>query len=210
MGFSIDYVIMGAICFVLHITVHEAAHAFASDRLGDTTPRLQGRVTLNPAAHLDPVGSIMVLLALMSNLPIIGWGKPVMINPLRYRNYHRDQMLVSIAGPASNLVIAVIAAVALRMRWVPDVGLLQTLVVMLVYTGLGLMLFNLLPIPPLDGAKVLSWLLPREAAYRYETAMARLGFIPLLLLVMTGVTRYLIGVPMQVMAAWLLGRSPFA
>ncbi len=205
MNFNPDYIILGAICFVLHITVHEAAHAYASDRLGDTTPRLQGRVTLNPAAHLDPVGSIMVLLALISHLPIIGWGKPVMINPLRYRNYRRDQMLVSIAGPASNLVIAVIAAAILRLGWVPNVGLLPTLVVMLVFTGLGLMLFNLLPIPPLDGAKVLSWLLPRDAAYQYEAVMARLGFIPLLLLVMTGMTRFLIGVPMEIMAGLLLG-----
>ena len=147
----------------------------------------------------------MVLLALISHLPIIGWGKPVMINPLRYRNYRRDQMLVSIAGPASNLVIAVIAAAILRLGWVPNVGLLPTLVVMLVFTGLGLMLFNLLPIPPLDGAKVLSWLLPRDAAYQYEAVMARLGFIPLLLLVMTGMTRFLIGVPMEIMAGLLLG-----
>jgi Zn-dependent protease len=157
---------------VISVTVHEFAHAFTADKLGDPTPRSQGRVTLNPLAHLDPLGSVVLLLT------GFGWGKPVIFDPYNLRDLRRDIFLIAAAGPASNLVLATLVAVLLPILPFPPVvwGFL-------IGINVTLAAFNLLPIHPLDGGKIFSSLLPRDLAYEYDSILHRYGFLILLLLV---------------------------
>lgn len=146
---------------VIAFTVHEFSHAFVADRLGDNTPRSQGRLTLNPIAHLDLMGSIMLLVA------GFGWAKPVPINPYAVnRRSSAGVMWVSLAGPASNLVMALLAAVPLHFNWVPfsyGTDLIPSLYYFLyefLTINLVLMLFNLIPLAPLDGEKIAYYFFP--------------------------------------------------
>jgi Zn-dependent protease len=173
---------------VVAITVHEFAHAFSADRLGDDTPRRQGRISLLPPDHLDPLGTIMMALSSWFGFGI-GWGKPVLTNPRNFRNPRRDQGIVAIAGPASNILQAVLFALVVRvaggaMR--DETGFLSTFGLFLltgVTINLALAFFNLLPITPLDGSWVTTALLPHELAMRYQDWMARYGPIVFLLLI---------------------------
>lgn len=159
---------------LLAITFHEFAHAYAADKLGDDTPRMQGRLNLNPASHLDPFGFFMLLFA------HIGWGKPVQINP---RNFNRDismdkgQAIVSFAGPLMNFLLAIVlsfiycmiykfAGIAFVTTTVGEVVLTMTSYAIVVNVGLGV--FNLIPLPPLDGSKILKNFLPYNAKYWFE------------------------------------------
>ncbi|MBX3004914.1 MAG: site-2 protease family protein [Anaerolineales bacterium] len=161
-GLSPSELIARAIVLVVAFTVHEFAHAFAADRLGDDTPRSQGRLTLNPLAHLDPIGSLLLLIA------GIGWAKPVMVNPAALERRHpAAPMLVALAGPLSNFLLALLAAIPFQMNWVVmDLragALLPTAFQLLdafVYINLLLMLFNLIPVFPLDGEKIFTFFLP--------------------------------------------------
>ena len=157
------------LALVSAVTVHEFMHAFVADRLGDPTARMAKRLTLNPLAHLDPLGSIMLLVA------GFGWGKPVPINPQYFVRPAVDELLVALAGPASNLVQAILAGRLARALFVtsPDIASVLALVVQL---NIFLMLFNLIPIPPLDGSKVLRVVLGEETYRNLE----RLSF-PLLI-----------------------------
>lgn len=162
LGLGLPSLITRIITLMIAFTVHEFAHAWTADQLGDDTPRLNGRLTLNPLAHLDPIGSLMLLVS------GFGWAKPVPINPYAlHRRTPAGTMLVSAAGPFSNLLLAIVAAIPIRAGWVdafaPTGGILPTpagFLIEFIFINLILMLFNLIPLAPLDGEKVASYLLP--------------------------------------------------
>lgn len=202
-----NFVFMQILAFVLCITVHEFAHAISAYRLGDPTPKRQGRISLNPLDHLDPLGTLMVILMVVTGARGIGWGKAVQVNPANFRHPRRDMMLVAAAGPFSNLVFAVALAMSMRLLGQSLTLGLEQFMVFMVYMNIALMFFNLIPIAPLDGSKILAGLLPAETAYRYELAMFRFGPILLLLLVfvMPGVLSVLVGLPTTIVVSQLLG-----
>lgn len=146
--------------FLLALSVHEAAHAYAADYLGDPTARFAGRVTLNPAAHLDPFGTLLLFFL------GFGWGRPVPINPGNFRNRRAGEILTSLAGPLSNFCVALVLALPLNFLTTPGSGayiFLQTVI----FLNVIIMVFNLLPIPPLDGGGVVAALLPVDLAVKY-------------------------------------------
>jgi Zn-dependent protease len=157
------------ITLVIALTVHEFAHAFTADRLGDDTPRLQGRLTLNPLKHLDLIGSLALLVA------GFGWAKPVPVNPWQLKKHSNSALMwVSLAGPASNFLMAVFAALLLRTGFIPSTTTSTFLpspsefLLTFVLINLVLMLFNLIPIAPLDGEKILEFLLPPAWAEKFN------------------------------------------
>ena len=175
------------------LTIHEAAHAWTADRLGDSTARLLGRVSLNPIVHIDPIGTLLLpLLAAYSGLPIIGWAKPVPVNTSRLRHPQRDFAIIAAAGPISNLLQALAAGIVLHLIW-PNQGvapaaydsLALNVLLEFVQINVFLALFNLLPVPPLDGGNVLAGLLPPAAANMF-VAMRPFGFVILYALMFTG------------------------
>ncbi|HET90087.1 MAG TPA: site-2 protease family protein [Chloroflexi bacterium] len=154
-GFSLAQIIVRVIVLLLGIPIHEWAHAWSAYQLGDDTASLQGRLTLNPLAHLDPVGSLLILVS------GFGWGKPVPVNPYHMRINPRIGMaLSSAAGPAANFVLAMLLAIPLRLGWVTWFSRTGQLLEVAIQINIGLMLFNLLPAFPLDGEKVLVGVLP--------------------------------------------------
>ncbi len=179
---------------VIGITIHEFSHAWAADVLGDPTARYQGRLTLNPAAHFDPIGAMMILYSVVSRWGF-GWGKPVPVDPSRLRYGPRVGMaLTAVAGPLSNLLIAVVAATPFRLG-LQLPGLLGSLMLTIVLVNVGLALFNMLPIPPLDGFSVLSGVLSTmraKWAYDAVTQLDRLrAFGPMLFLMVILADRFL-------------------
>ena len=164
--------IAGTVFILIAISIHEFAHAWVADRLGDPTPRLDGRLTLNPLAHLDPIGTLALLLI------GFGWGKPVAIDPYNLRRPRRDQALIALAGPASNL-LATLAATAIYHLF-PNSQFFH-LIFTFAAINLSLALFNLLPLAPLDGSKIILGFLPPEKAIEWEAFVASYS-LPLLLL----------------------------
>lgn len=159
---------------IIAITIHEFAHAWIADRLGDPTPRIQGRVTLNPLAHLDPLGTLAMLLTRF------GWGKPVMFDPYNLQHPRRDTALIALAGPASNLILATALALLLRITQFPifvEIFLIATIML-----NVSLAIFNFIPIHPLDGGKILVGLLPKHTAYDLDQMLHRYGIVLLILL----------------------------
>lgn len=160
------------VSLVISVTIHEFCHAFAADKLGDPTPRSQGRVSLNPARHLDPMGSLFLLIF------GFGWGKPVVFDPYNLRSPRRDAALIAVAGPLSNVALAFLLAVFQPVLPVPF-----DILFFLIRINLILAAFNLLPIHPLDGGKVLAGFLPKDLAYEFDQTLSRYGFLILLLLI---------------------------
>ena len=203
-------IVILAVPILLAVTFHEVAHGYVADRLGDPTARRAGRLTLNPLVHLDLTGTLVFVVTRM-----IGWAKPVPVNAANFRNPRRGMLWVSLAGPAANLVLAVaLAAVFQGLAALPVPAeswfasrvhgplLLMTEAGVLVNLGLGL--FNLVPIPPLDGSRVLAGLLPAAGA-RVIAAGERYGFLLLLVLVFSGALRWTVYPPLRAAARLLLG-----
>ncbi|MBI4318807.1 MAG: site-2 protease family protein [Chloroflexi bacterium] len=152
------------VAIILSISVHEASHALMAYRLGDPTAKYLGRLTLNPVAHLDPLGTLMIVITTISGFGI-GWGKPVPVNPYNLRNGAKTGMaMVSVAGPLSNLVLASFLAIPMRLDLIPDPTVFFVFR-MMVLLNIALAVFNMIPIPPLDGFKVLQGILPNRQAY---------------------------------------------
>jgi len=175
------------IAFLLAITIHEAAHAWMADRLGDPTARLMGRLTLNPLAHIDLYGTILFpLLLILLRFPIVfGWAKPVRYDPYNLADPRRDSALISLAGPLSNLTLAIISALALRIVLTPfsPFLFLSGFLSPLIWINIALAIFNLLPIHPLDGGKILVGLLPQKEAYEADVFLKQYGMIILFFLI---------------------------
>jgi Zn-dependent protease len=180
---------------IASLSVHEAAHAWAADRLGDPTARQLGRLSLNPAVHIDPIGTVLFpLIAMMTNVPLIGWAKPVPVDTRHLRHPKRDFAIIAAAGPISNLTMAAIGAVIFA--WLPDAAPgdlaaraltrpLDTLLLEFIQLNVLLAVFNMIPVPPLDGGNVLIGVLP-HAGGRVVEQLRPYGFLVLYALMLTG------------------------
>jgi len=193
------------------IILHEIAHGLMAERKGDPTARIMGRITLNPIPHIDPVGTILlpgimiVMNIFWGGIPIFGWAKPVPINPRNLNNPRKDMMWISISGPATNFFIAVFLALLFRIFASP--GSLGGIVLFYgVSINLLLAFFNLIPIPPLDGSRILSGFLPERYSYRL-LQLEPFGFIILVVLLIGGIFNYLFMALLKVAA--LLTGAPF-
>ena len=181
---SAEGILLGLIALLPAFVLHELAHALTAVALGDPTPRLQGRLTLNPLKHLDFIGTLLLLTR------GFGWAKPVQVNPRNFRDPLRDNAVVAAAGPLTNFVLALIAAIGLM--HMPPAGWLTSLGIQFFYMNVALFVFNLVPIPPLDGARVLAGLLPSRQAYAFQQLEAY-GWAILLLVLMFGALDWVLG-----------------
>ena len=177
---------------IIAMVIHEYAHARVAVALGDYTPRMMGRLTLSPMAHLDPIGLLMLLVA------HFGWAKPVQINPNNFENPRRDDILVSAAGPAANLITAFITLLVIvflmKLNFPMSDGMHYVLQLIMII-NINFAIFNMLPIPPLDGSHILKQLLPYELARQFEE-LERYSMIFLIIILMTPILSYVF-VPLQ-------------
>lgn len=177
--FDLNFLIISLPILLVTITIHEFAHALVADRLGDPTPRLAGRLTLNPISHIDPIGFIMLLLVRF------GWAKPVPINPYNFSDPRSGSLWVSLAGPASNFLFAWILAVIYRTLPIPLSEIGVTVLTYTIWINLALAVFNLIPVPPLDGSHILEYFLPpHQVEWMYR--LQQYGFIILIAIVFFG------------------------
>jgi len=204
------FLMMMIFAFLTAITVHEYAHGRAALASGDDTAKQAGRLTLNPLAHLDLMGSIFFLLMLVSGFGI-GWAKPVPVNPSRFKNPRWDNFKVSIWGPLSNMIMACVLAVILRLFGDTYAHEYIALLLLCIRVNVGLAVFNILPIPPLDGSHILASLMPLEMGRRFEYASARYGFTILIILVLSrqithvSIIGLLVGRPIDTLFTFLTG-----
>ena len=174
------------IVLLFSLTVHESAHAWTADRLGDPTARLLGRVSLNPIVHMDLIGTVILpLVAVASGFPVIGWAKPVPVNISRLREPRRDFMIVAAAGPASNILLAVLAAISFHLL-TGSAAMWLFVLLRIIDINVLLAVFNMIPSPPLDGGNVLAGLLPPAGAAIFEQ-LRQWGFVILYALLLTDV-----------------------
>jgi Zn-dependent protease len=189
--------VLVVLALVFSITIHEFAHAFVATKLGDSTAKNMGRVSLNPLAHLDPLGTLMLVFV------GFGWGKPVPFNPYALKNPKVESALISVAGPVSNFILAVILAVIAR--FVPSDSIFFAFIYLTIFYNLILGIFNLLPLHPLDGFKVVYGILPQNLAWQWQQT-EQYGIYVLILLVLTRSTGAII-TPLVNFGLTLLGIS---
>ncbi|HEY0049314.1 MAG TPA: site-2 protease family protein [Pyrinomonadaceae bacterium] len=216
----VSQLVIYMVVWIFAVSLHEAAHAWVSYKFGDDTAYQLGRVTVNPIPHIDPIGTLVLpilgfVLSYTSafNFPLIAWGKPTPVNPLKWRNKDTANVMVSIAGIVVNLIIATVSAVIIKILIAsqvitPDnfqVGLVSVLfnfLYTMVLMNVGLAIFNLLPFPPLDGSKVLQTFLPRSFEPLFEI-LETYGFLILLVLLQLGIIRMIV-VPLNNLVLSLL------
>ena len=209
------------VALIFSLSVHESAHAWMSNRFGDDLARLQGRISLNPVSHVDPIGTLLFpAIAYFTGAPLIGWAKPTPVNPLRWRNKRVANFWVSAAGVISNFIIAIVVAVIIRILGAAHVLIVSQegiappsdsivaegglkLLVTFFTLNVALGVFNLIPIPPLDGSKILQSILPDSFDSAFE-ALERFGFLLLIFAMFTGVFAVIFGVVMPVARSILL------
>ena len=211
--------ILFMVALVFSLSVHESAHAWMSNHFGDDLARLQGRISLNPAVHVDPIGTLLFpAIAYFFHAPLIGWAKPTPVNPLRWRDKRKANFWVSIAGVICNFIIAVVAGILIRILYsVGLIGFSQSglvpasgdsviahgavqLLTVFFTLNVALAVFNLLPIPPLDGSKVLASILPPSFDSAFE-ALERFGFILLFVAMFTGILGLILNIVMPIATA---------
>jgi Zn-dependent protease len=181
---TIISLLISLLIILFAITIHEFSHALAADILGDPTPRLAGRLTLNPIKHIDPIGFLMLLLVRF------GWAKPVPINPYNFKDPSRGEMVVSFAGPASNFLAAFLVARLIKLIPINIImsGYVASAVSDFIFINLALAVFNLIPVPPLDGSHILEPFIPYEMKRTFE----QYGFFILIFILMFPPTAYLL------------------
>ncbi len=191
-GLNILNMVAGVPGLLIALVVHEYAHAAMAVRMGDDTPRFTGRLTLNPLAHIDPVGALMLLVAQF------GWAKPVMINPNNFRSWKKGEICVALAGPASNLIAAFLAllvqVLVIKLGLFTGTALRPVLNLIVLY-NINFAIFNMIPLPPLDGSRVLMCFLPTSWNYKLAS-VERYSFLILILLMITPVFSYIL-IPLQ-------------
>lgn len=200
-------IILIAIFLLVAFPVHEFAHAFVAYRLGDGTAKMFGRLTLNPVVHFDPIGGLfLVITALLPGGLLFGWAKPTPVNPSMLRDRRNGEVLVALAGPASNLIMASIAAVVFRVIDTANLnapGLVMSILEGFVIINIALAIFNMLPIPPLDGSNLLFRFMSPQQAWQWRPVLQQYGFIILIIVIValsrplgsliTSVARVLLG-----------------
>ena len=167
--------IINAIAFIVALTIHEFSHAYVADKLGDPTPRSYGRLTLNPLSHLDPLGTLAIIFI------GFGWARPVPFDPYNLRNPKQDSMLIALAGPASNLILAIILSLLIKI--IPS-SIISSILTYIMMGNIGIAIFNIIPVFPLDGEKILTGLLPDSLATEFQNIMHQYGTIILVLMLL--------------------------
>ena len=197
------------VVLLVSLSVHESAHAWTALMEGDPTAQSLGRISLNPLVHIDPLGTVvMPLLMIFTGVPLLGWAKPTPVDPRFFKDLKRGQIIVSGAGPVSNLLLALLftAVLFVAVRVIAEPSSHHPVILLL---GLGVQLnvllaiFNLVPLPPLDGSHILQWTLPNGLGHRYIRAIAPYGGLILLALVMTGLLFKIIGPIYEVVLGFL-------
>lgn len=199
----IQRIVVWILPVIFAITVHETAHGWAAKKYGDNTAKMLGRLTLNPLKHIDPIGTVILpgILLLTGTGFIFGWAKPVPVDARNFKNPRHDMAIVALAGPVSNLLMAVGWALVARLGVLINV---EFVTMPMIYWGIAgisinlvLALINLIPIPPLDGSRVVSGILPHRWAWQYNK-LERYGFLILLLMLYTGALNTILGYPMYI------------